>query len=520
MTETEKFEHKVIYFFIPLPENLPLPDGFQVPIEPDYSTGRSYFDYINMDNIPYPIEFSLVFRQFEQSAKLPGFDKAFEIAEKYTKRVDEKTNTSPLEFEGEVTVVEAMCLVDEFKNEHTSQVFTKVLNHINNFINAYFEAIHTPRRLVSEANLPPMIPFVNRTITEQSTTDTSDGEIGMYLVNPIPSSVPYLKQDQPSSSQLTTLPYTFERVTMGLLDVYNGTRREAELAIRDGNNVTSVILCESSAEVLLRELLLFLHWEEGVEPVNAGWVILEHDFNQILASLQEKLGGNWSRSKAGAVKYWTVNLALLRDKVVHAGYYPDNEERDGAIAAFHGLVKYIADRVVNRWKLYPLANDHLIGIESARKRLDDIKFNMLTSLLNELHTPKSVPKNYGNWKYEVIRATSGKKARSSSHEKCKLFHLAYPSGEGLWWLVDREKKLVRRAKEPDMDDLGTLIKEPIEAAKTKGMPISTIVDNNDIKPRPLTGGNDWYEAYKVLPMFEIDRWPKTWSVYAYHKNLK
>jgi len=473
-----------------------------------------------MEDIPFPIEFSLIFRQFEQSAKLPGFDKAFEIAEKYTKRVDGKTRTSPLEFEGQVTVVEVMCLVDDFDNEHASQVFTKAINHINNFINAYFEAMHTPRRLVSEATLPPMIPFVNRTITELSTTDTSDGEIGMYLVNLTPSGIPYLKQDLPSDNQLTTLPYTFERVTMGLLDVYNGTRREAELAIRDGNNVTSVILFESSAEVLLRELLIFLHWEEGVEPIAASWVILEHDFNLILTSLQEKLGGNWSRSKAGAVKDWTVNLALLRDKVVHAGYYPDNEERDRAIVAFHELVKYVADRVVNRWKLYPLANDHVVGIESAKKRLDDTKFNMLTTLLNELHIPKSVPKNYGNWKYEVIRVTSGKKARSSSHEKCKLFHLAYPSGEGLWWLVDREKKLVRRAKEPDMESLEALIEEQVKVAKIKGVPISTAIDNNDIKPRPLTGGNDWYEAYKVLPMFEIDRWPKTWSVYAYHKDLK
>lgn len=506
----------LIYFFIPLPENLGVPNDFFVPISADHAHRRPGVEFIHIEDIEFAIEYSIVFRQTEHPANTEGFEAALTAAEHYIKLPGVPTPKN-LEIEGQTTVAEVMCVISEHTEQEAARVFTQAIKHVNDFINAYYVVEHQPKRLVSLATLPPMIPFVNRTITAKSQPNVADGELGLYAVNLSKTGVANAKDETLPLEKLQVLPTALERTVGGLLDVFNDIQREADIARREGNTVTTSILLESAAEVLLRETLLFLHWEEGKAPADAAWVVRTHDLNDILDSLEAKLAGNWSRSKAGAVKNWTVNVALLRDKTVHAGYRPTNEEIILAYDSLRGLIKYVADRISHNWQQYTLAADNIVGAPSVEKRLKE-KMAQFQELMNELHNPISVAAQFGRWKYEVERSLKGKKAWSSHHDSCRVVLLLYPNGKKLWWLVDYNKRLARRAKEPILKPgiqatLDTFLKDN----KKITAPRSVLLE--DTRAKPLSGGSHWYELHKILPLFEIDRWAKNYHVYMHHNSL-
>ena len=509
-------DQHVMHFFVPLPQNLDLPDGWHVPIFTDITEKEPTLEHVDDSGIISKMHYSVVFRRVNHAADTKSLEAAMKLAAGYLEDSG-KMSTYELSLKGHTTVAEVMCVVNEFSMNEARRVFEPAVRHVNMLIQAYYYETNEPKELIAIGKLPMTIPMIQRMILASDPSKKTFGELVLYVVNPTKNGLKGASSEILDIKKQTDILRANEAISNGLLDVFLNIRREAELEYRDGNTITAAILFEDAAEVLLRELLLLLKWEKGLSPEDASNVLLSRDINDILVQLDNVLGGNWSRSSTGPIKSWTDNVANLRDKTVHAGYRPTDKEIDKSYDAFKGLITFLSDSIVRNWQNFPLTASTIVSRQNLERRLVK-KIPDFDALINELYFPTSVPVMFGRWKSEAERTLKGKKDHKGNPDRSVLLAVMYPGGEVSWWLLDAEKKLVRRAKVPMLT--GTSKENfDITYKKTKGLgkPITCIIE--EVKGQALSRGSVWYEAYRILPLYEIDRWPSSKALYVYHKTL-
>lgn len=149
-----------------------------------------------------------------------------------------------------------------------------------------------------------------------------------------------------------------------------------------GNYLGAVLNAAAASEVLLKHLAWLLTWEATTQldrdPQPAASVsgLLDATPQQLIGQvLMRRLRGDWtSRAESKPVGCWRINIAQMRNQVLHRGYRPDEAAAKNAVAAIDHLEGHLIDRVAANVATYPRTSLLLAGETALTKRgvWDDI----------------------------------------------------------------------------------------------------------------------------------------------------
>ncbi len=120
----------------------------------------------------------------------------------------------------------------------------------------------------------------------------------------------------------------------------------------DGDYATAILNCYTSGEVLLNTLLLMMGWEEltfdNPSPITRTEIIswfsgrstLE---SRVRAHFHRRLRGWDTENREKALYQWLDEVALLRNRVVHTGYRPNEKVTVRALDALRDLEVFIKE---------------------------------------------------------------------------------------------------------------------------------------------------------------------------------
>ena len=125
-------------------------------------------------------------------------------------------------------------------------------------------------------------------------------------------------------------------------------RAEAQASMYHyGDYRASVLALASSHEVLLDALLMSMLWEEGEDPSIGvqyfGSSGIRHK-NKVLSQYAPRLKGSWQADR-GAVGDYLKRVVYLRQRIMHAGHSPTEQEALDAHQAGVALEKHISARL-------------------------------------------------------------------------------------------------------------------------------------------------------------------------------
>ncbi len=132
--------------------------------------------------------------------------------------------------------------------------------------------------------------------------------------------------------------------------------REAavRLALVDGDVVSAVAMLHSANDLLIGQTMRCLLWEDGMAPADAGeFLSRTHAAALVKTHLPQRLKGRWSLDQPGPVKDWYEHCHLLRQRVLHGGEVPSTEAMDTALEASWAFEKHLAERLLASAANYP-----------------------------------------------------------------------------------------------------------------------------------------------------------------------
>ena len=133
------------------------------------------------------------------------------------------------------------------------------------------------------------------------------------------------------------------RPTLRILEV----RREAKVALADGDARSAIVLAAISCEMLISTLISSLLWEENTWPHEAAVVIdADRDLRQRLVKIAgPRLRGSWTAGSNAALGDWLRLVQRARNRIVHTGDLPSLGLATESIAAAERFEEMILDRL-------------------------------------------------------------------------------------------------------------------------------------------------------------------------------
>jgi hypothetical protein len=260
-----------------------------------------------------------------------------------------------LNLECPLTVVEAVTQLTEATPLGISAAFDRCLARVHEVGFAYGLATRQALAPITLRRLPPFITYMTRNALSDEWIATSAIDLGHY--NEIRRLVPHDLNDETQQSLLSALSaMAIGDPVVPYLELSAEARREFD---REGDNRAAVIHSQAACEVLLDSVFQALLWEEGIMPADAvtGFFATNSTLGGRVRrsdTYAVRLGsGLWRLDGSGPVATWYVDLADLRNRCVHAGYRPTNDEALAASRAQFGLRDFIAGRLVDRQTRYP-----------------------------------------------------------------------------------------------------------------------------------------------------------------------
>lgn len=218
-----------------------------------------------------------------------------------------------------------------------SEAFNVGLAMIQQLQRAYYLATGDAVQLVAREALPGTIPFARNLPAAGEPLD-----LGMYLTHG-----PALRRDTVSPSLTDDQVTAIRTALRGNIPFWPvaDLRREAQAALElRGDYRGSVLASATSAEVLLDTILLHLLWTEGVAATEAASLFADTGLAyRVKSEYHPRLKGDWDVSGSGAVADWYRNTALLRHRVVHAGYRPTRAQAALSLQSAFALERFIGD---------------------------------------------------------------------------------------------------------------------------------------------------------------------------------
>lgn len=318
---------------------------------------------------------------------------------------------------------------DEISPTILSDAFDRGLAACREVQRAYYLARREPSRLVARESLPMAIPFAVRPLYDVDGSDLPFSvDLGMYLTNANVAASEKAWSAEDDASFREALRHRAARAAFAeSLDL----AREAEVALyRDGAYSAAVLAAATACETMLDDLLGLMLWEEGRRPEDAAAVFDSFLVARVKREYASRLGGEWSLDRRGVVARWSADVAMLRNRIIHAGYEPTQAEAQGAFDVVSDLQTFLGDRVASRLRTYPRAASFIPGRVGLKRRK---RWTRAWEMLTADRTEVNWRDTYARWRLAMRQARPDSPlAVPPELARAAVYAVVHPDGKTAW----------------------------------------------------------------------------------------
>jgi hypothetical protein len=371
------------WVYIPLPQCLPLPEGFHMVQE---AMPEEMYVQVAITHLRYLLR---IWHQPRSANPLLSglYDVSAVVHRSLGVEPPEPGSVVPEELASVLTIVEVGVPASPQAPPGDIDAAVDIAIEAARNLQSVVSTVSRALRLVSRASLPPFVQFMTGALvsTDESFREEREDDILLQDVDR-GTGVSYfgLAPEPLADEALEILAVAADVLGRGSpLAGYADLRRELAVQLHhDGNDRVAVVMAATAAEVLLDTVLLHLLWQEHTDPADAVRVFdrsIRHK-TRVSAYLPHRLGGDWDPNGEGAVGRYFARVTDLRNRVVHTGLIPTRDEALVAEAAVGELESFLADRLAadeNRNR-YPRTALALMGRPGMERR------NAFTRRIQEL----------------------------------------------------------------------------------------------------------------------------------------
>lgn len=492
------------YFFVPLPEPLGLPDGFIF----EFTRSLTYEETLELERkahrtqeeIDAPI-LRASLRFWRATGATDELSSLFETARRALPMLPEPSNVSERRVPQDRTIVELAVPVsgDESKKV-LSEAFDDGLKCLREFQRAYYlVGGHHAITLATRERLPFAVPVACRRVTQDA--DIWPDCLNLILLNANlqrGTRMPNLTDDQLTGIS-SAISGPGRRPAFA---VYAEFVRESRLAAeRAGDYRSAVVFSATAAEVLLDDLLGHLLWEDNVRP-EEGAIVFDRNslLGRVRSEYHPRLGGNWGPS-SHPIEAWRRHIALVRNRIVHAGHEPDLEAARLAVEATSELGEFVTTRLVEESTIgrYPRTALKALGeLELRRRKRFSKRIERLAHDSNEPNWDST----FGRWQAAVngLRKEGNELLPAPGAPESVVVLVCRPDGRHYFAVHDRAAGAAGVIAEPQHlpSPYARHVAVALERLAVEPPAEETSLALMDLEPWMMP--TDWRPQYRVLPL--------------------
>ena len=222
-------------------------------------------------------------------------------------------------------------------------------------------------RMIGRTNIFPFIPWTTK---DPFSDEENFGGIGWFTPSPSPGIIPRTV-DTASEPQSQRLFSILQRTKMGdPLTVYSEHSLAAGRSLMiDSDYPAAVVRSHIASEVLMNSVLLMMAWERNTsEELVVKWSRWSLT-RKIEKCYPQFLSDNWSTvEETTIIGHWMECVHRVRNRVVHEGYFPTDDEARHALDIVSALSEHMKNCILNHWSTYPRTALMMIGTEGLQNR--------------------------------------------------------------------------------------------------------------------------------------------------------
>lgn len=524
MQQPEEKQLETVDFFIPLPSNIGVPDGFQFVFEePDDGSDVPAVSYTSpIDGLVKRFSARIMFRQMKETHDPKGLQASIQVSQEFCELPPDTVppKSSP-GIVNQVTVahVSIITIRSSVSDTDLSDQFDKTLDLLRTYLKTYYLVDRKPLELPTRQNIPSLI------MTAKEHIDDNGNPIGkrktlnqsMLLVNDsVAHSMPYTIPPNLLASVTEEATIHHDSAFGAYYDAY----REGDFARTIGNTFSAGIFFATAAEIFLDQILLLMLWEEGMTPDQAYQLFYakkacdcascsirsKTTLDHIVDGLYSKRLGTDFTLQSQVLKNWRTDIAEPRNRIAHSGQEPTQAQMTKAKQALDELVSFTLDKLCENLSDYPVTT-HLLGGDKALKKRGKLA-EISTYFNSGVFRPTQPAKTYGNWRFEVERC-QGLVAKKAKASDCAMRYLIHPSGLKKWMLVDESKRLFALIEDQNPpESIERNLRSLVDSYAGKEIMQSIIIEVRGVQPSLGSGTLKWHPLYLLSAnTTAIDRWP-------------
>lgn len=223
---------------------------------------------------------------------------------------------------------------------------------------------------LSELHYPELNPIVPATFGSGATFDTLhfEGRPHALVLEHLAD-----KLAKSDSTDHASAGRVFGQLTRGSTSVLiadHMSRAHAEF--RAGDRRAAILSLAIACELMLDTALAATLWEDGKTPREAAdvWAQSSTVTGRVKRLYASRLGGNWSLDGEGPMAQWRKQIVDVRNRIVHSGRFPTQEEVEAAGDAVTTMNTFVTGRLVAKWREYPRSMAVLAGPTTVRQHAD------------------------------------------------------------------------------------------------------------------------------------------------------
>lgn len=380
-------EPLLILFFIPAPEALALPHGMTLRIERDETVEwmkgvpvapiPGYTWHLNPEGknmvsvriwrAPEEVKFDLT--PFHRAMQAIQITTGSEITE-------EAIPSIPIQGPSYATVIEAVTSLIPAFDDHgeldvigsISEAFDRCIESLSDLYRPYiinFRDINV--RIPGRINVFPLIPWTTK---DPFSSEVKLGGIEIFFAGPAAGIIPQAV-DIADDAQIQRMIHVLQRTKMGdPLTVYSEHSLAAGRSLMiDSDYPAAVVRSHIASEVLMNSILLLMAWERNTSEEEVSrwsrWVLIR----KIEECYPKFLSGNWRTEEENTIiGHWMEYVHRVRNRVVHEGYFPTDDEAHHALDVVSALSEHMKNCILTHWSTYPRTALLMIGTEGLQNR--------------------------------------------------------------------------------------------------------------------------------------------------------
>ena len=514
-----------VWFFIPLPQPLGLPDGW-MSVEP-----LNPAELLTASQPTSHLRTSLVIHQHETArsyladmADLYAFAISIMHREEHATppqaHIEEMARTTGADLETlrtTRTIAEvAVPGVIPTGEEALLDALNAAIEHIRFVQRVVAVATQHAVKLTSRAALPPMVPTFEGNLHETLVHDseyklpTIDSSIEWFIPNPAPPAMFGILQESFDDEMMQRVSEAAHRISsLGPFVIYADLRREAQSQMHlGGDRRMALVALASAGEVLLDTALLHMLWEEHTSPPTAAEYFdrsVGHTA-RVSRHFPNRLGGGWDPGSRTPAGQYLRDLVRLRHRVIHAGHEPSEQELESAWASLIDLEGYLGDRLAHPRNLNRYTRTAVAWMAESGLR----RRNRWTKRVRELTKDSREPnwiETFKRWRIHVDRSLDDSaEAPGTDVDALMLYADLLESGDVRWVIHD---PTTAHAVVVDPHDVRDTVAIERVADLFRHVEIESLADRRVASPlgrRPPPSAT-WQRDHEIFP--EMSLFPRT-----------